>query len=129
MNGNIIIVKKRFEVEEGVYDWAPIASTRSNEIQTSCETIEISSPNIGSWSSYITSVKRWTLNLSYLLTDDSWADTLLQVGETYKLRIVNRDDSSDYVEGDAILTTVKHTDTRGNIAKGSFVFRGTGALT
>ena len=129
MNGNIIIVKKRVEITGGGYDWVTIASSKSNEIQTQCDTIEISHPTIGSWRNFITGIKSWSMNLSFLLLEETWTDTLLEVGSVYKLRIINRDDSTDYVEGDAIITLVKHTATRGNIANGSFSFKGTGALT
>ena len=59
----------------------------------------------------------------------SQLNTLLDVGDTFILRCEDRSDSSVYVEGEAILERVKITMTRGNIVKGSFVFRGNGALT
>lgn len=111
-----------------------IAGVKSNEIQSGADTIEISSPNSSQWKEYIAGRKEWSVNVNYLVAATSALDAasslkdLLKVGETYTLLIKDRDASTS-VTGNAILTTCRITATFGNIAQGSFQFRGTGALS
>lgn len=115
-----------------------IACTKSNEVQTDCDTIEVSSPMQGSWETFITGRKKWSVTVSYLVVDDSvlgisggtGVRDLLQVGNTFTLHFKNRSSNdSSGVSGTAILKTVKINAVRGNLATGSFQFLGTGALT
>lgn len=122
MNGlNIIVTKKVGN------DYVAIAATKSNEIQSGCDTIEVASPSTGDWRCYIAGRKDWSLNVSYLISAVSNLDDLLTVGSTYKLRIQNQS-GSDYIQGDAILKTVKQTASIGNLVQGSFQFVGNGSL-
>ena len=115
-----------------------IAGTKTNEIQTDCETIEIASPNQGAWKEFITGRKNWSITVSYLVAPDSSALTvsgstglkdLLQVGNTFTLKIYKRGSSSVVLQGSAILKTCKITATRGNLIQGSFQFVGNGSLS
>jgi len=122
MNGlNIIVTKKVGS------SYTAIAATKSNEIQSGCETIEVSSPSTGEWKCYIAGRKEWSLNVSYLISAVSNLDDLLTVGETYKLRIQDQA-GTDYIQGDAILKTCKQTSSIGNLVQGSFQFIGNGGL-
>ena len=113
-----------------------IGCTKTNEIQTGCETIEISSPNQGAWRNYLVGRKEWSINVAYLVTDSSalaisggsGIKDLLQVGNSFTLSIKRRDQSSADLSGSAILKSVKITATRGNLVQGSFQFVGNGSL-
>lgn len=107
-----------------------IAGTRSNEIQTSVETIEISSPTSGQWREHITGRKEWSITTGFLCLVNSDMAKLLQVGQSFTLQLVGRDGSttSTLLEGVATLKTCKITATIGNLVQGSFQFEGNGAL-
>ena len=119
MNGNNILVLTGGTV---------IAGTKTNEVQTECETTEISSPSVGDWRSYMAGRKSWSIQVSFLLSAASNIRQLLNVGTTYTLVIRDRNNTSS-VTGTAILNTCKITATRGNLVQGSFSFLGTGALS
>lgn len=105
-----------------------VAGTRSNEIQTSAEIIEIASPDTGQWKAFLAGRKEWSINSAWLVTAAADVKRVLQVGTTVTIRIVGRGESAG-MTGNAIVQTCKVTATRGNLANGSFIFRGTGALT
>lgn len=121
INGNNIIITK---------GGTAIAATKSHEIQSGCELIEISGPTQGSWREYIVGRKEWSINVNYLLLENSRNNVrdVLQVGNSVTLVIKDRDNNYS-VTGTAICTTCKQTYTRGNLAVGSFTFKGTGALS
>ena len=121
MNGNNIIVCKKVGTA-----YVAIAATKSNEIQSEAETIEISSPTQGQWRSYISGLKGWSLSLNKLLDGGNLSD-LLKAGDTYKLFITTRDDIS-HVSGDAILKVCKQSFTRGNVSYGTYQFIGISPL-
>ena len=124
MNGNNILVCKETEPNNYVL----IAGTRSNEIQSGSELIEISSPTQGTWRSYLAGRKEWSLTVSYLVSNVSQLQDLLTVGCTYKLFITDRNNTG-HISGTAILKTCKHTYTVGNLCQGSFQFVGTSPLS
>ena len=105
-----------------------VAGTRSNEIQTSAEMIEIASPDTGQWKAFLAGRKEWSINSAWLVTAAADVKRVLQVGTTVTIRVVGRGESAG-MTGQAIVQTCKVTATRGNLANGSFIFRGTGALT
>lgn len=123
LNGNNIIATKLVG-----NDYVAIAGTRSNEIQTESEVIEISSPMQGEWRDFIAGRKAWSLTVNFLVLADSNLSDLLQVGNKFTLRIQNRS-GTQYVSGDALLSVCKITSTRGNISQGTFQFRGCGELS
>lgn len=105
-----------------------VAGTRSDEIQTDAGLIEISSPDTGDWAAFIAGRKTWAFSQSWLLPAAADLSRLLQVGTTVTIRIVGRGESLG-LTGSAIVRTCKITNTRGNLANGSFAFQGTGPLT
>ena len=109
----------------------PIAATKSNEIQVGCDTIEICSISNGQWKNFITGRKEWSVTVTWLLLYNSDVQNLLNVGTSYTIKICSRGTYSNTTQltGTAICTQAKVTSTRGNLCQGSFVFKGTGALT
>lgn len=105
-----------------------VAGTRSDEVQSGCETIEIANPTSGDWRQFIVGRKEWSISQSWLLPAASDLNRLLQVGTTVTIRILGRG-AAKGLTGQAIVKTCKITNTRGNISNGSFAFQGTGALT
>ncbi|MBO5777196.1 MAG: hypothetical protein J6R34_01965 [Clostridia bacterium] len=108
-----------------------IAGTRSNEIQTSVDTIEISSPTSGIWKQHKNIRKDWSLSTSFLCLANEDVKKLLQVGNTYTIQVVGQEGSSaeELLSGTAILTSCKITASVANLVQGSFVFDGNGELT
>jgi predicted secreted protein len=128
-NGNNIIVYS---------GGTAIAGTRSSEVQSGSELIEVSSPTQGAWRQYIAGRKEWNVTVGFLVLSDSalaisnktGIQDLLQVGNTFTLKIKERTAAdSDGVTGTAILKTCKITMTRGNLVQGSFQFTGNGELS
>ena len=130
LKGNDILVYKRISSDT----WRTIAASRSNEIEVNCETIEISSPTTGTWRKYIAGRRGWTITVNYLLMrlDDPQSGASLQellyVGNSYGIQVAGRG-AVGGVSGTAILTRCKITATRGNLAVGSFTFKGTEGLS
>ena len=127
INGNNILVYKG-----GI----AIAGTKSNEIQSGVDVIEISSANDGAWKKFIAGRKEWSVTTNFLIlnyvpgqaiTTTNGINDLLYVGQTYTLKFQKRNGTSG-VTGTAILKTCKVTATRGNLCAGSFQFQGTGQL-
>ena len=126
INGNNIIIKK---------GGTAIAATKSNEITVDCETIEISSPSIGDWRSFIAGRKEWSVTTNFLIRSEAdiknrlYENNQLTVGQIYSLTIcTNATGGATHLTGNAILKTYKVTATRGNLCMGSFVFIGVGSL-
>lgn len=108
-----------------------IASTRSNDIGSSCELIETASRSDGSSRHYTAGLKEWDVTTSFLVASDSaLLSALLAVGTTYTIVIGPAGQSSitTGVTGSAILQTCRITATKGNLVQGSFSFKGTGPL-
>lgn len=120
MNGNNIIIK---------LNGTAIAATKSNEWETQCETIEVSSPTQGAWRDYIAGRKEWSVTTGFLVLAEADIQKCLNIGTTYTLTFCDNNGSGTArLRGTAILQTCKITATRGNICNGSFKFTGCGAL-
>ena len=104
-----------------------IAGTKSNEIQTECEMIEITNMTSAQWRQFIAGRKQWTVSTGFLVLAGADIKKLLNVGTTYTLRFRDRA-GSNIIEGQAILKTCKISATRGNLATGAFSFQGSGEL-
>ena len=117
-NGNNVLI---------YVDGSLVAGTRSDEVQSGCETIEIANPSSGDWRQFIVGRKEWSISQSWLLPAASDLGRLLQVGTTVTIRILGRG-AAKGLTGTAIVKTCKITNTRGNRSNGSFAFQGTGAL-
>lgn len=124
-NGNNIIV----QVSNGS-SWVAVAATKSDELQAEADMIEKASATQQSWKEYIPGRKGWSLNVSWLVSQVSDIQKVLQVGTRVQLRIGSRSNPAwNNVTGYAYVKTCKVTMTRGNIATGSFSFIGDGALS
>lgn len=106
---------------------AVIAGTRSNEIQTGCETIEICDPTQGDWRKYLAGRKEWSVTVGFLVPASSTMSELLNVGTTYTVRIMNG--TTVALSGSAICTQTKITAQNNQLVQGSFTFKGSGALS
>lgn len=104
----------------------------SGEIKVDADTEEISSAATGSWREYIVTRKKWQMSLKYIVTDKNHYQNLLMVGETYRLtwkqRATEGTESLENMNGTAICTACSVSARRGNVAQGSFTFKGTGEL-
>lgn len=108
-----------------------IAGTRSNEITTNAETIEVSSASNGQWKTYIAGRKDWGVTVNYLVPAVTNVSDLLNVGTSYTISVRTRSGSTvtSRLSGTAILKTCKITATKGNLIQGSFQFAGSGPLS
>ena len=107
-------------------DGQAIAACKSCEIDVETSTQENSSPLSGKWREYTPERNAWGFTASYLVLTPK-ADAL-QVGRVFAISFRLRG-SGEVLAGNALCERCKITGTRGNLATGSFVFRGTGALT
>ena len=130
MNGNNIFISL-----DSSATTTPFAATRANKIQTGCETIEISSPTIGDWRQYIAGRKEWSFTIDWLVVAvgtnvKNSLEALLEVGNSYTITICDRTGSTQTARltGSAICTDATISAARGNLALGSFSFKGNGAL-
>lgn len=127
VNGNVIIVKK---------GGTAIAATKSNEITVDCETIEIASPSLGEWKSFIAGRKEWSITTNFLIQSAAdvknrlYESNSLTVGQTYTLTVcTNTPNGATHLTGTALLKTYKVNATRGNLITGTFVFIGVSSLS
>lgn len=125
MNGNDILV---YVILDG-YPFA-MGKTKSHEIESECETIEVSSPSSGQWKQRIAGRKSWTLQISWLMFENFQIQNLLEVGNKYNILFKERGPyGGDGVQGDVICTSCEIKATKGNIALGNFQFVGSGELS
>lgn len=109
-----------------------LASTkvRSQDIRTHCNVIETASSTQQEWEESVPGRKSWTLTVNYLMLAATQVRNLLYVGQTFDITVRDADNTSGgSVTGKAIVTDVSGVATVGNLAQGSFSFKGTGALT
>lgn len=124
-NGNNIIVF----VQSG-NSWVAVAGTKSDELQVDGDQIEIATRNSGQWREFLAGRNTWSLQVGWLVSSVGDIRNVLQVNTRVKLRIGARTWASGTgLEGYAIIKTCKVSMQRGNLANGSFVFLGDGALT
>jgi hypothetical protein len=124
INGNQVILKKLVNNQ-----WQTIGYIRSQEPTTQADMLEVSNPNQGAWREFLSGRKGWTMTANWIVGVSSQIYWLLESGEKYKLRCVDRYNSSVYIEGFAYIDTCRITMMRGNICQGSFHFTGTGPLS
>ena len=125
MNGNYIVIGT-----VSGQTFTPLAAVKSQDIQNSADTIEKASSTQQDWKEFIAGRKEWGINVNYLVLEDANTNVrdVLKVGDTYTLRIKDRDGNYS-ITGNAICTQCKQTYSNGNLCAGSFAFKGTGALT
>lgn len=119
VNGNNILI---------YMDGSVVAGTRSDEVQTDCGLIEVSSPSNGGWQTFLAGRKSWSVNIAWLVTQVSDINRLLLTGTTVTVQILGRGASTG-LTGSAIVKTCKMTATRGNLANGTLVLQGSGPLS
>ena len=106
-----------------------VAAAKSIEINVKCDTVERTSANSGLFREYITGRKDWNFQVSSLVTSSQFSGAKTMVGTTYAVKFSLQGATYALMSGKAICTQAKITDQKGSIAKGSFVFQGTGALS
>lgn len=106
-----------------------VAAAKSIEINVKCDTVERTSANIALYREYITGRKDWNFQISNLVTSSQFSGAKSMVGTTYDVKFTLQGTTTALMSGKAICTQAKITDQKGSIAKGSFVFQGTGALS
>ena len=119
INGNNILI---------YVDGAVVAGTRSNEVQTNRELIEIASPTSGEWREFIAGRKDWGFTVSWLVSSHADIQQLLLNAGVVTVRIVGRGETLG-LTGSAIVQTCRMTFTRSNLAQGSLQLKGNGPLT
>lgn len=121
MLGKDLIIQKRNA--DGTY--SAIAGAQSCEINTECDLIEISSPSTGTSKEFISGRKGWSIDVGYLVGEDFAADVLAVGDNVYLTADVP---GKSHVAGNAIVSKCHITAQTGSLAKGSFIFTGTGEL-
>ena len=119
INGNNILI---------YIDGAAVAGTKSNEVQSNRELIEIASPTSGEWREFIAGRKDWGFTISWLVSSHQDIEQLLLSAGVVTVRIFGRGQSLG-LTGQAIVQSCKMTFTRGNLAQGSLQLKGSGPLT
>lgn len=119
MNGNNIIILK---------NGTAIAGTKGHKIHTSAGVIEIASDSQQDWREFRKDRKEWSISVNFLVTTAAGIRDVLQVGETYTLVIRDRSNTAS-LTGTAICTEADEEYTKGSLVKGTFQFKGTGALS
>ena len=94
-----------------------VAASKSCTIQESCETKEAGMKGSGKWKQYILVGEVTTIK-----------SLMSQTGTKVSLSWQMRDDETDTMCGEAIVTVCKISGTRGNLVQGSFTFKGTGEM-
>ena len=123
VNGNNILIYATYNGSTQA-----VAATRSLSVQVGAEMIEIASPNSGEWRAYLAGRKNWAINVGWLVSAISDIDKLLLAAQQVTIRIVGRGQTYG-LTGTALVQTARVDSNVGNLANGSFVFQGTGALS
>lgn len=126
INGNNVFIKIIENGEEKI-----VAGTKVNEIQTDCETIEISGPNTGAWREQIAGRMQWSFSSGYLVTDVDRISDLLKTRMKVGIIIASRENGTvrKKLYGNAIIKQCKQSFAKAKLAQGSFSFVGSGPLS
>lgn len=103
-------------------------AVRSQDIETACGTIEKASSTQQEWEECVAGRKSWSININYLVLAAAQIEDLLLVGQEFDVTVRDRASTSS-VTGKAIMTSVHGVSSVGNLATGSFVLQGNGALS
>ena len=107
-----------------------LAASKSLELNINGETIEVGRTSADMWRKFITGRKDWSISVSTLVGSGQFTASAAMIGKTYGVKFVNGQSATDaMLSGICICKQVKITEQKGSIAKGSFVFQGTGALS
>ncbi len=106
-----------------------IAGAKSCEITVNGDDIEIASASQSTWREYIAGRKDWAVSCGHLLTATGTPlKTNAQMVNTVVTLVVETDQTGDTLTGQAIVKAWKASGAVGNLATGTFQFKGTGAL-
>ena len=107
-----------------------LAASKSLELNINGETIEVGRTSADMWRKFITGRKDWSISVSTLVGSGQFSASAAMIGKTYGVKFVNgQSATAALLSGICICKQVKITEQKGSIAKGSFVFQGTGALS
>lgn len=118
MNGRNILIYR---------DGVMVGGTRSHDIGSECEGVQVSYPGIGNWRCVKAGWRGWSLTVNYLVLSDERMLDLLDVGLEFRIASMGRD-ADVGVQGMALCTACRITSTTGNIVQGTFQFVGNGEL-
>ena len=104
---------------------AVVAGARSCEVSIDGDQMEVSSPNDGAWQHFIAGRKGWSISVGYLMSVGTFPSEAQMVNTTVTVVV---SDGTTMMQGQAIVKSWKATGNLDNLANGSFVFLGTGAL-
>ena len=105
-----------------------VAACKSQRVQTSCGTIEKASASQQSWNEYLPGRADWSVSVNKLMTAVSDIDSVLLVRSVVTIMVRDRNNTK-WLTGSAIVTACDTQYTKGNLATGSYSFKGTGPLT
>lgn len=104
-------------------------AAKSIEITIDCEMVEVAPQNGSGWREYIAGWKKWSFQVGTLASSSQVSGAASMIGGTYYAKFTLQDSTTKVVGGYCICTQAKITDTKGQIAKGTFVFQGNGVLS
>lgn len=105
-----------------------IAAAKSCDIEHNCETIEVSSPYSALGREYIAGRRTWRISVNGLVGNPT---NILAVGTKVMICVYYRTTLLGPIrmmEGDAIITSMKETASRGALVTYSMTLQGTGDL-
>lgn len=106
-----------------------IAGAKSCEIIIKGDQIETASPTTGEWRDFIAGRKEWSVTCGHLIpASGTPLKSNAAMVNTVVTLIIETDMTGDTLTGQAIVETWKASGTVGNLATGTFQFRGKGAL-
>ena len=107
-----------------------LAASKSLELNINGETIEVGRTSGEMWRQFITGRKDWSISVSTLVGSGQFTASAAMIGKRYGVKFVDgQSATAALLSGICICKQVKITEQKGSIAKGSFVFQGTGALS
>lgn len=107
-----------------------IAGARSCDINISGEEIEVANTTKDKWRVFITGREEWSVTCNHLLpaSGTPLRSSAAMVNTTVTIRMESGR-SGDVLAGQAIVKSWRATGTLGNLAQGTFSFRGSGPLS
>jgi len=106
-----------------------IGAVKSHQVRNEAELLKKASATQSEYDEYVAGRKSWTVNVSWLLMASADVQQLLNVGNSYTLKIKNRSAADTTgVQGNALLKTCDINAVEGNLATGAFIFVGNGPL-
>ena len=121
--GNDLILK---DTSNGIV----LAASKSLELNINGETIEVGRTSSDMWRKFIRGRKDWSISVSTLVGSGQFTASAAMIGKTYGVKFVDgQSATAALLSGICICKQVKITEQKGSVAKGSFVFQGTGALS